>query len=129
MVAALKRLVRASTVGALYSWRIYLVAWGVTGFGDWICEMDNGRPFGMSTARLRLSRRDSRREERFSDEEDLEELLCLSDEEECLELDFEDDDLEELSWGTSRMFKTRPVVGSVVDDCPGSWETWYPSMM
>jgi hypothetical protein len=107
---------------------MYLVACGATGFGDLICDVDRGRPFGMS--RLRLSRRDSRREDRFSEEEcDLDELLCLSDDEECLEeLDF-DDDLEEPSWGTSRMFKTRPVVGSVVDACPGSWETWYPSIM
>jgi hypothetical protein len=56
--------------------------------------------------------------------------VCLSLEEECLdddldfseeecfddELDLCDDDLEEdFSGETSRMFKTRPVVGSVVD--------------
>jgi hypothetical protein len=62
----------------------------------------------------------------------LDERFSLSDEE-CLEeeLVFEErwDEDEDFSWGTSRMFKTRPVVGSVVDDCPGSWETWYPSMM
>jgi hypothetical protein len=75
------------------------------------------------------SRRDSRLEledECFSREEECfdEEELFLSDEE-CL-----DEDLwEDFSDGTSRMFKTRPVVGSVVDDWPGSCETWYPSMM
>jgi hypothetical protein len=80
----------------------------------------------MSTERLKLSRRDSRRE---VDE------LCLSREEWCLDDDFlsddddecfdlEDDFWDSFSGGTSRMFKMRPVVGSVVDDCPGSWETW-----
>jgi hypothetical protein len=63
---------------------------------------------------------------------------CLEDrsfsEEECFVDDDDDDDLDEdlcedFSDGTSRMFRTRPVVGSVVDDCAGSWETWYPSMM
>jgi hypothetical protein len=117
---------------------MYLVAWGVTGFGDWICETESGRPLGMSTVKLKLSRRDSRREldeECFSFEDEewcLDERFSLSDEE-CLEeeLVFEErwDEDEDFSWGTSRMFKTRPVVGSVVDDCPGSWETWYPSMM
>jgi hypothetical protein len=102
-----------------------LVACGDCGFGDLIWEIERGRPFGMSA--LKLSRRDSLREE--EDE-------CLSlDEEECLEeecfsfsecwrdeLDLEDL-LEDLSLGTSRMFKMRPVVGSVVDDCPGSCDT------
>jgi hypothetical protein len=68
----------------------------------------------MSRLKLWLSRRDS-----LLDEED--ECLSLD---ECLEewlfdeLDELDDleDLLDLSWGTSRMFKTRPVVGSVVDD-------------
>jgi hypothetical protein len=65
----------------------------------------------MSRLKLWLSRRDS-----LLDEED--ECLSLD---ECLEewLFDELDDLEDLldlSWGTSRMFKTRPVVGSVVDD-------------
>lgn len=107
--------------------------------GDLIWETDRGRPLGMSTVRL-LSRRDSLREECLSrddedeDEEYLEDVECLEElfslsEEWCFEeLDL-DDDLLDLSWGTSRMFKTRPVVGSVVEDCPGSWETWYPSMM
>jgi hypothetical protein len=103
----------------------------VTGFGDLIWETERGRPLGIST--VRLSRRDPRRvldEECFSRLE-----WCLDDrslsDEECLD---EDDDLDEdlcddFSDGTSRMFKTRPVVGSVVDDSAGSWETWYPSMM
>ena len=44
--------------------------------------------------------------------------------EECLdEDDVLDDLLEDFSCGTSRMFRVRPVVGSVVDDCPGSWDT------
>jgi len=69
-----------------------------------------------------LSRRDSRRldeDECFSrDEECLDDELLLCDEE-CFEdeLLFDEDLWEEdLSDGTSRMFKTRPVVGSVVDD-------------
>jgi len=112
------------------------VACGATGFGDLICETESGRPFGMSTDKLLLSRRDSRLEldeeclsleEECLDDDDLDECLSLS-EEECFddELDLcDEDDLEEdFSAGTSRMFKTRPVVGSVVDDCPGSWETW-----
>jgi len=96
------------------------VAWGVMGFGDLICDVDKGRPFGMSTERLRLSRRDSR----------LLEEWCLDDEcfsllEECLDEEcFDDEDLEDFSDGTSRMFKTRPVVGSVVESWAGSWETW-----
>lgn len=105
---------------------MYLVACGATGLGDWIWETDNGRPFGMSTARL------SRFElECFSRLEwCLEERLSLSDEEECLDDDDLEEDLcEDFSEGTSRMFRVRPVVGSVVDDCAGSWETWYPSMM
>jgi hypothetical protein len=110
---------------------MYFVAWGVMGLGDWIWEIESGLPFGISTLRLKLSRRDSRLDE-----------VCLSllewcfderfsrSEEECLvELVLEEDLWEDFSLGTSRMFKTRPVVGSVVEDCPGSWETWYPSMM
>jgi hypothetical protein len=108
---------------------MYLVAWGVTGLGDWIWEIDKGRPLGMSTERLRLSRRDSRREV----DECLSRELCLVEDrlsEECLDEDeVLEDLLEDFSFGTSRMFRTRPVVGSVVDDCAGSWETWYPSMM
>jgi hypothetical protein len=108
---------------------MYLVACGVIGLGDLICETERGRPFGMST--VKLSRRDSRREE---DDE------CLSREDECLDEEWEEDfdeecldeellldeDLweEDFSLGTSRMFNTRPVVGSVVDDWAGSWETW-----
>jgi len=110
-----------------------LVAWGVKGLGDLICETESGRPLGMSTVRL-LSRRDSlldEEEECLSRDEDDE---CLDDEEECFEEDFSDEwcldeleDLEDLeedfSLGTSRMLRTRPVVGSVVEACPGSWET------
>jgi hypothetical protein len=88
--------------------------------GDWISEMDSGRPFGMSTVRL-LSRREARLE---LDDECLSRDECLD---ECLsrdELDLEEEDLWVFSGGTSRMFRMRPVVGSVVDDWPGSWDTW-----
>jgi hypothetical protein len=101
--------------------RIALVACGETGFGDWIWEIERGRPLGMSVLAARASRREEEEE-------------CLLEEELLLEEDLDDleDDLEDLSLledGTSRMFKTRPVVGSVVDEWAGSWETWYPSMM
>jgi hypothetical protein len=132
-VVALKREVSWSTVlmfKAPYSVsRMCLVACGEIGFGDTIWETERGRPFGMSVARARDSRRD---DEECLDEEELE---CLDDEEDLLEdlceeeEDFEEDLREEESDGTSRMFKTRPVVGSVVESWAGSWETWYPSMM
>lgn len=48
------------------------MACGLTGFGDWIWETESGRPLGISTERL--SRRESRFEECFEDEE---EDLCL----------------------------------------------------
>jgi hypothetical protein len=124
MVVSEKRLVRAATVAASrvpYSVsRIALVACGEIGFGDWIWEMERGRPLGMSVLAARASRR--------------EEEECLLEEEVLLEEDLDDleeDDLEDLLEvdGTSRMFKTRPVVGSVVEAWAGSWETWYPSMM
>jgi len=124
MVVAEKRLVRSATVAASrmpYSVsRIALVACGEIGFGDWIWEMERGRPLGMSVLAARASRR--------------EEEECLLEEEVLLEEDLDDleeDDLEDLLEvdGTSRMFKTRPVVGSVVEAWAGSWETWYPSMM
>jgi len=111
---------------------MYLVACGDIGLGDWIFEMDNGRPFGISSVRLRLSRRDSllEVEEVYLS---LEEWECLDgrllsfslSEEECLdeEWDLDEDLWEDLSLGTSRMFKTLPVVGSTVESCPGSWET------
>ena len=83
------------------------------GFGDWIFEVERGRPFGMSRLRFRSSRRDSRR---LLDEE----CLCLSrdeflDDDECLSLELLDldDDLES-PYGTSRTFSLRPVVGSTV---------------
>lgn len=108
---------------------MYLVACGVIGFGDWICEIERGRPFGMSTERLRLSRRDSRREVDevclSLDEWCLDEDEDFFSEEECLdELVLEEDLWEDFSDGTSRMFRTRPVVGSVVEDWAGSCETW-----
>jgi len=77
----------------------------------------------MSVCRARDSRRDE--EEclleleclSFEDEDLLEEDLCLSFEDED-----EDDLLDEEDFpdGTSRMFKTRPVVGSVVESWAGS---------
>jgi len=126
-VVSEKRLVRSPTVTASrvpYSVsRIALVACGEIGFGDWICETERGRPLGMSVEAARASRREEEEECLL---EDLSDLL----EEECL-LDDLLDDLEDLldEDGTSRMFKTRPVVGSVVEAWAGSWETWYPSMM
>jgi hypothetical protein len=98
---------------------MYLVAWGVSGFGDWIWETESGRPLGMSMVKWL-----SRRESLLVDEE------CLSRDEpldeECFdEPVFEDEwPLEDFSAATSRMFKTRPVVGSVVEGCPGSCDTW-----
>jgi hypothetical protein len=85
----------------------------------------------MSTLRCE-SRRDSLWEDECEECDDLELEECLDDElEECLELDELDldDRLEDFSTGTSRMFRTRPVVGSTVDETAGSCETWYPSMM
>lgn len=79
----------------------------------------------MSVARARDSRR-------VEEEECLLELECLLEED---DLDLEsleellEDLLEDLSDGTSRMFNTRPVVGSVVEAWAGSCDTWYPSMM
>ena len=52
--------------------RIALVAWGEIGFGDWIWEIERGRPLGMSV----LAARASRREE---DEECLLEELLLEE--------------------------------------------------
>jgi len=128
MVDALKREVNSSTVGAAKSdWRMCLVAWGEIGFGDLICEVERGRPLGISRAK---ESRSLRREDEECLEEDLleeewrEEWELLEEEEDLLE-----DLLEDFSLGTSRMFNTRPVVGSVVEDWAGSWETWYPSMM
>jgi len=101
---------------------MYWVACGATGLGDWIWETESGRPLGISEVV-------SRRESRLDEEEVLSLLLeCLDEDERFDELVLEDL-LEDSSGGTSRMFKTRPVVGSVVDDWEGSWETWYPSMM
>jgi len=66
----------------------------------------------------------SRRDSRLEEEEVLSLLECLD---ELVLEDLLDDLLEDLledSWGTSRMFKTRPVVGSVVEAWAGSWEMW-----
>jgi hypothetical protein len=123
MVVSEKRLVRSATVAASrvpYSVsRIALVACGEIGFGETIWETERGRPLGMSVEAARASRREEcLLEEEDLLEEDLEDLEELEDLEDLLEVD-----------GTSRMFKTRPVVGSVVEAWAGSWETWYPSMM
>jgi hypothetical protein len=91
------------------------------GFGDLICDMDSGRPFGMSTESWDTLLLDDRCEERCDESLECRELLLL-DEEWC--------DLDEcLRCGTSRMFSSRPVVGSTVDGSLGLCETWYPSMM
>jgi hypothetical protein len=102
-----------------------LVACRATGLGDWISESESGRPFGMSLERARASRREE-------EECLLEELECLLEEDDLDDDLLEEEDLDDLldfSGGTSRIFNTRPVVGSVVEDWEGSWETWYPSMM
>lgn len=94
--------------------RMVFVACGDVGFGDWICEVDRGRPLGMSP----VTARDSRREE---DEFLLEELECLPEDDDLDDFDDElFEDLLDLSDGTSRIFNTRPVVGSVVEDVAGS---------
>lgn len=84
--------------------------------------MERGRPLGISVLAARASRRE--------EEEEclLEEELLLEDDLDDLEEDDDLDDLLELD-GTSSMFRTRPVVGSVVEAWLGSCETWYPSMM
>jgi hypothetical protein len=66
--------------------------------------------------------RDSRREEDevFELEEEEDFLEEEEEEEDFLEEELEEDFLEE----TSRMFRTRPVVGSVVESSAGLWETW-----
>ena len=79
--------------------------------------MERGRPLGMSTLRCE-SRRDSLREDECEECDDFELEECL----ELDELDL-DDRLEDFSTGTSRIFRTRPVVGSVVDNMAGSCET------
>jgi hypothetical protein len=69
--------------------------------------------------------------EDLDDEEDLDDLESLEEwREELLLLDL-DEDLEDLweSVGTSRMFSSRPVVGSTTESTPGLWAMWYPSMM
>jgi len=103
------------------------------GLGALIWETDSGRPLGMSTdseARWREERCESLDD--LDDEECLEELLLLEDlwddeeeEEEDLCEDERRDDLELTeSTGTSKMFSSRPVVGSVVEVTLGLWATW-----
>lgn len=94
------------------------MACGETGLGDWISETERGRPLGISVAAARASRREE-------EECLLEELECLLEEDDLLDEDDLDDlldlsDFSDFSDGTSRMFNTRPVVGSVVDDWDGS---------
>lgn len=86
------------------------MACGETGFGDLISETERGRPLGISVVAARASRRE---------ECLLEELECLLEEDDLPEED-DLDDLLDFSDGTSRMFSTRPVVGSVVEDWDGS---------
>ena len=64
-------------------------------------------------------------------EEEEEELDLLEEDLDDEELDLEDDedlldeleDLDEPEEETSKIFRTRPVVGSVVEDSEGLWET------
>jgi hypothetical protein len=92
-----KRLVSSPTVAWFRigncALRMFLVAAGLIGFGEMICETERGRPLGISVGIARDSRR-------VDDDEGF--LECLVEEEE-LPLD-----------GTSRIFKLWPVVGSVV---------------
>lgn len=97
------------------------MACGDMGLGDFIWEMESGRPLGTERLRDVESRRDSRREEEECWERE-EEEECFDDEEELDLLDRDED--EDFSTGTSRMFRTRPVVGSVVEAVAGSWDTW-----
>jgi len=79
----------------------------------------------MSVVRVRATRREE-------DDCLLEELECLLEEDDLDDDLLEEDDFDDLldfSDGTSRIFNTRPVVGSVVEGWPGSWDTWYPSIM
>jgi len=98
------------------------------GLGALICETERGRPLGMSTARP-LDWRDDlwclELELEPDEERELWELL-LDDEWREDDDDLLDDLLEERepSVGTSRMFSSRPVVGSVVDSSLGLCETW-----
>lgn len=101
------------------------MACGETGLGDLISETESGRPLGISVETARASRREE-------EECLLEELECLLEEDDLDDDLLEEEDLDDLldfSDGTSSMFNTRPVVGSVVEALEGSWETWYPSMM
>lgn len=101
------------------------MAWGEMGLGDWIWDVERGRPFGMSAVAARDSRREEEEDLLLEEwEEDFEE--DLEDELEVLEdLEEEEEDfLDELEEVTSRMFRTRPVVGSVVESSAGLCETW-----
>jgi hypothetical protein len=65
---------------------MYRVAWGATGLGDWIWEIESGRPFGMSEGVWReLLRSECLSREELLDEECFDELVL---EEECLLEDF-----------------------------------------
>ncbi len=94
--------------------------------GDWIWLLLSGRPFGISAVAARDSRRVDDEDLELLDLEEEDDLLELEDLlEEELELLEEDlDEEEEDLLETSRMFRTRPVVGSVVEDSEGLWETW-----
>jgi len=92
------------------------------GLGAWIWEVDRGRPLGMSTDRPEARCREDLCLELELELEWCEELL-LDEECDLLLLDFLLD-FSDLSWGTSRMFSSRPVVGSTVDSSLGLCETW-----
>lgn len=100
--------------------------------------MDNGRPLGMSTEsatrwrdeRCSLSLDEWREElllldldDDLEDEEDVLDDEVLDDDlDDDLDEDLEDDLCE--SVGTSRMFSSRPVVGSTVEVTLGLWAMW-----
>lgn len=90
--------------------------------------MDKGRPFGTSTDReARDERWDfSLLDEEWWRDEDDEDEWCLELLLEDLEEEWwdEDEDEEDLDLGTSKMFSSRPVVGSLVEASLGLCETW-----
>lgn len=89
--------------------------------------MDRGRPFGTSTDReARDERWDfSLLDEEWWRDEDDEDEWCLELLLEDLEEEWWDEDEDEdLDLGTSKMFSSRPVVGSLVEASLGLCETW-----
>jgi hypothetical protein len=101
------------------------------GLGALICELERGRPLGMSTV-SEARWRDERwllldvvfedEDELLDEEEDEDELLDERLDDLSLDEDDEDEDLPDE--GTSRMLSSRPVVGSTVEASLGLWTQW-----